>query len=188
VSLGVYDTAKLKSLLGVLGPDIAVSTVQSDSRVISMTLKDKNMSANFMLSDLSVIPKTPNLKQLPGWDVVIKLDKEFINRFIKSKNALPEVNSFTLLVNSKTSKLDLVIGYSSINSNRISMAVETVGGKDSVDKPISFSAKYFKEILSANIDSDDAELNVSCKGLAHVKFKSDDYESEYYLTEVRQGD
>lgn len=187
-SLGIYDTAKLKSLLGVLGPDITVSTVNSDDRVISVNLKDKNMSANFMLSDLSVIPQTPKVKGLPDWNVVIKLDKETINRFIKSKNALPEVNSFTLLMNKKTDKLELVIGYSSINSNRISMSVETVGGKDRVDKPISFSAKYFKELLSANLDSDDAELNVSSKGLAHVKFSSDDYESEYYLTEVRQGD
>lgn len=187
-SLGIYDTAKLKSLLGVMGPDISVSTVSSDDRVISMNLSDKNMSANFMLSDLSVIPKTPNLKKLPDWDVVIKLDKEFINRFVKSKNALSEVNTFTLLMGKKTNKLELVIGYSSINSNRISMTVDTLNGKDNVDKPISFSAKYFKELLSSNLDSNDAELNVSTKGLAHVRFVSDDYESEYYLTEVKQGD
>lgn len=187
-SLGVYETAKLKSLLSVMGEDIAVQTIQSNDKVISLKLKDSNMSVNFMLSDLSVIPKTPNLKSLPDWDVVIKLDKEFTNRFIKAKNALPEGHSFTLLMNSKTSKLELIIGYSTINSNRISMNVETVSGKDSVDKAISFSAKYFKEILSANIDSDDAVLNVSSKGLAHIKFSSDDYASEYYLTEVRQGD
>lgn len=187
-TLGVYDTTKLKSLLGVLGTDIDVSTVKSDDRVISVKLSDKNTSANFMLADLSVIPVVPKLKTLPDWDVIIKLDKDFTNRFIKSKNALPEVNTFTLTMNKKTSKLELVIGYSSINSNRISMEVETEKDKDKVDTPISFSAKYFKEILSANLDSSDAVLNVSSKGLAHVKFVADDYESEYFLTEVKQGD
>lgn len=187
-TLGVYDTTKLKSLLGVLGSDIDVSTTKSNDRVVSVSLKDKNMSANFMLSDLSVIPKTPNLKNLPSWDVVIKLDKDFVSRFVKAKNALPEVSTFTLLMNNKTSKLELVLGYASINSNRISMAVETLNGMDSVTKTISFSAKYFKEVLSANIDSDNAELKVSCQGLAYTSFSSEDYDAEYYLTEVRLGE
>lgn len=184
--LGVYETAKLKGLLSVLGSDISIKTVESDDRVISLTLSDKNTDVNFMLADISVIPKVPALKKLPEWDVVIELDKEFMNRFVKSKNALAEVNTFTLL-NNKKKNLQLVIGYSSINSNRIAMDVSCEKGKDTLENPISFSAKYFKEILSANADATEATLNVSSKGLAYIQFSTDDYVSEYYLTEIPQS-
>lgn len=186
--LGIYETKKLTSLLGVLGSDIEISPTVADDRVVSLGISDSNTQANFMLSDLSVIPKVPNIKALPEWDVVIDLDREFMNRFVKSKNALADVPTFTLLMSKKTNALEMVIGYSSINSNRISLDVSAQGGKDSLDEPISFSAKYLKEILTANSDATEATLNVSAKGLAYIKFTTDDYVSEYYLTEVPQAD
>jgi len=188
VELGVYETARLKSMLVVHTNDITITPTKSDERVISLKMSDSTGTAtNFMLADVSVIPKVPNLKQLPDWDVVIELDREFMSRFVKSKGALPEVNTFTL-VNGKNDELQLIIGYSSINSNRISLDVSCKDGKDKVVKPISFSAKYLKEIVNANSDATEATLNVSCKGLAYVKFSTDDYNSEYYLTEVPQAD
>ena len=185
-SMGIYDTTKLKSLLKVLNSEISVTGVQIDDRVISLQLSDSTTSVNFMLSDLSVIPQMPVLKGLPEWDVVIDLTKDFVTRFIKAKDALKEAMSFTLVRNKKSSKIELVIGYSSINSNRISMDVDIVDNKSDLTSTISFSAKYLREILVANIDSTDSQLKVSCKGLANIKFSSDTYTSEYYLTAIPQ--
>lgn len=186
--LGVLDTAKLKQLLGVLGNDISVSTVEHDGRIISLNFADGSTKVNCMLADISVIPKVPNMKSLPDWDVVLPLNKEFMSRFIKAKGALPEVNTFTLLMSKKSGKLEMVIGYSSINSNRVSIEVEPEKDKDSVSDPISFSAKYFREILSANSDATEATLNVSSKGLAFIEFETSDYSSQYYLTSVDLSD
>jgi hypothetical protein len=186
-TLGVADTAKLKGLLGVLGSDIDVSTTSADDRVISINLSDKNTDVNCILSDISVIPKVPNFKGSPEWDVTIPIDCEFADRFKRSKGALPDVNTFTLVKDKKSKKLKLVIGYSSINSNRISLDVETEDDEITLEKPISFSAKYLKELLQANSDATEAKLEVSAKGLAHIKFSTDDYESEYFLTEIPQG-
>ena len=186
--MGVLETGKLKQLLGVLNSEIDVDTVTSDDRVISLGFSDKNTKVNYMLSDTSVIPKVPIVKQLPDWDVVLLLNKDFMNRFIKAKNALPDVNTFTLLMNKKTQKLDMIIGYASINSNRIALDITPEDGKDTVGKPISFAAKYFKELLSANSEATDAKLYVSSKGLAYIKFDTEEYISEYFLTEVEQSD
>lgn len=186
--LGVLDTAKLRQLLSVLGNDINVSSIEHDGRVISLNFADGSTKVNCMLADTSVIPKVPNMKTLPEWDVVLPLNKEFMSRFIKAKGALPEVNTFTLLMSKKTGKLEMVIGYSSINSNRISLEVDPEKDKDSVNDPISFSAKYFKEILSANSDATEATLNVSSKGLAFIEFDNGDYSSQYYLTAVDISD
>lgn len=50
-------------------------------------------------------------------------------------------------------------------------------------KPISFSAKYLKEILTANKEATSAVLKVSTQGLAHIQFKIDDFTASYYLVE-----
>ena len=65
--MGVLETGKLKLLLAVLNSEIDVDTVTSDDRVISLGFSDKNSKVNYMLSDISVIPKVPNIKQLPDW-------------------------------------------------------------------------------------------------------------------------
>jgi hypothetical protein len=186
--LGIYNTAKLKQLLGVLGSEIEVEPVSRNDKFSALKFSDKNMTAQFMLADLSVIPKVPKMKKLPTWDIVLNLDKDFIARFIKAKNALREVNTFTLLMGEKSKKLEMVIGYSSINSDRVSLDITPEKGKDKVKEPISFSAKYFKEILSVNSDATDATLNISTQGLAHISFSNDDFESSYYLTQVPQSD
>ena len=52
-------------------------------------------------------------------------------------------------------------------------------------KPISFSAKYLKEILNANKGSKSATLKIASAGLAHVKFESDGLVSNYFLVEIK---
>jgi hypothetical protein len=75
------------------------------------------------------------------------------------------------------------LGYSSINSNRISIAVEATAKEDI--EPIAFSAKYLKAILMANKGSKTSSLKISSKGLSHVSFTDGDYTSNYYLVEIK---
>ncbi len=82
----------------------------------------------------------------------------------------------------------MIIGYSSINSNRIKLAINAVDGKDTVSKNINFNANHLKEILVANKDCTNANLKVSDAGLASVQFVCDDIISEYYLVEVKSID
>jgi hypothetical protein len=109
------------------------------------------------------------------------MDGNFIEKFIRAKGALSEVDNFTILT--EKGKLKIVIGYSNINTNRVELVVNDKYTGDV--KPISFSAKYFKEILSANKEANKAVLNVSTDGLAHVEFAVDGFTSSYYLVEVQ---
>jgi hypothetical protein len=188
--IGVHDTAKLKSLLSVLGTDIDVDLQKHGDKFISMKISDDSTFVNFMLADLSVIPNSaPAVKKLPDFNLVIPFDKVFSSRFISSKSALPDVDVFTILENKKK-KLELVLGHSSINSNRITLGITPETGKDKLPKPISFSAKYLKEILSANNEDDSTEskLYVSSAGLAKISFESDNFKVDYYLVEVETQD
>jgi len=179
-TFGVYDTTKLTKMLSVLGDDVDFSINDIDGKAVSLKFKDGSTSVNYMLADLSVIPNVPDLKQLPEFDSEIKLDSNFISKFIKAKGALDE-NNFTFTC--KDGKGQIVLGYSNINTNRINIDVDCVC-KDDVE-PISFSATYLKEILVANKEATDATLKISSQGLAHISFQVDNYESNYYLVEIQ---
>jgi hypothetical protein len=182
VELGIYETARLKNMMAVLGSEIDIVPVIDNDRLVSLDMKDSNSSMTFMLCDTSVINPAPNLKKMPDWDVVINIDTNLRQRFAKAKSALPDCNDFILQNNKKTKALELVLGYSKTStSNKISIKVDTEDGLDTLASPISFSAKHFKEILAANADSEGATLNVSSHGLAYIKFITDDYVSEYFL-------
>lgn len=177
---GVYDTTKLTKMLSVLGNDVDFSINDIDGKPVSLKFKDGSTNVNYMLADLSVIPNVPDLKQLPPFNAEIKLDTNFISKFIKAKGALDE-NNFTFLC--KDGKGEIILGYSNINTNRINIEVDCTCDGD-VD-PISFSATYLKEILVANKEATDATLKISSQGLSHIHFEIDNYESNYYLVEIQ---
>jgi len=180
-AFGVYDTTKLTKMLSVLGDDVDFSINDVDGKAVSLKFKDGSTSVNYMLADLSVIPNVPDLKQLPDFNVEIKLDSTFISKFIKAKGALADENNFTFTC--KDGSGQIILGYSNINTNRINIDVDCVCEKDI--EPISFSANFLKEILVANKEATDATLKISSQGLAHISFSIDNYESNYYLVEIQ---
>ena len=80
--LGVYDTEQLSRLLGVLDDDVNLNLTQSGDKAIAVEISDALSKVNFMLSDKSVINQPPPLKQLPEFQIAIKVDSNFIQRFI----------------------------------------------------------------------------------------------------------
>jgi len=179
--VGINDTAKLKNLIAILDSEVDLSLVKKDDKALAFSFSDKNESVvNFMLAEIDVIPAPPKLKSIPTFDVEIPFTREFITTFIKAKNALSDVDRFTLLNSPKG--LQFVIGHSNnINSNKIKLAISPVAGKDKLKTNLDFSAKYLKEVLSANSEVDGFTFFVSSDGLARIELNTVDYASEYYF-------
>ena len=182
--IGVYQTDQLKSLIGVLGDDVSLDLSRFGDKAVSLKVKNGPVSVDYVLSDLSVIADPPALKRLPEFGTQIKLDSKFIDTFIKGKSALSDVDTFTVL-NGKNG-VEVVIGYSSTNTNRVNIPVETT--TNDITKPITFNANLFKEVLVANRECSSAILEVSTEGLARVNFKIDDYDSTYYVVAMQDVD
>ena len=173
---GIYTTSQLKGLLSVLDNTIEVEEVTG-----ALKFLDKGTKMQYMLAAPSVIPQVPDLKQLPPFNVEVTLNDEFVNKFIKSKGALSDADTFTFTC--KDNKGEIILGYSSINSNRISISVDCKCDGDV--EPIAFSAKYLKAILLANKGSNSSSLKISSQGLSHLNFVDGDYTSNYYLVEIK---
>lgn len=185
--LGVNDTSKLKKMISVLDEEITVEYVKREDKIVALTLQSNEVDVQYVTADLNVIPSVPALKKLPDFNLEIPLSKEFVGTFIKAKNSLPDVDTFTLLTDKK-GKLKLIIGYSNINSNRINVDLKPKDGKDKLGKTLHFSANYLKEILTSNSDCENAVLKISDAGLAHVEFSNDNFVSNYYLVEIKNID
>tara|TARA_B100000287_G_C20417848_1_gene696244 strand:+ start:82 stop:804 length:723 start_codon:yes stop_codon:yes gene_type:complete len=183
--IGVYSTDILQKLLTVLNNDISISLSKFDNRAVTLNVSDDSaISFDYQLADLSVINNPPELKRLPDFQTQIKVDSNFIGSFIKGKSALADVETFTIL-NDK-GQLKVIIGYSSINTNRVNIPVETMS--NGIIDPITFNANLFKEVLSANSNCTSAILEVSNDGLARINFKIDDYDSTYYIVATQGVD
>ena len=183
--LGVYQTDQLQKLLGVLGDDVNLTLTKAGDKAVSLKVKNDTVSVDYVLSDLSVIPDPPALKRLPDFQTKVKLDSKFIDTFIKGKSALADVDMFTF-VNDKDGNLNAVIGYSSTNTNRVTIPVETES--NGLTEPVTFNANLFKEMLVANKECKSAVLEVSNEGLSKVNFKIDDYDSTYYIVAMQDVD
>ena len=182
--LGVYDTEQLSKLLSVLSDDVTFDLKSSGDKAIALEVSDQHSSVNFMLSDKSVINQPPALKELPDFQVKIKVDTQFILRFISGKLALSDTDTFTVISNDNG--VEVIIGYASINTNRVTIPVQTE--VTSSIKNVSFNANLFKDVLVANKECESATLEVSEQGLARINFKVDDYDVTYYLVAVQDVD
>ena len=184
VTLGVYATSQLTKLLTALDDDIKFKVNNADGTAFSINLSDTTTNITFMLADLSVIRQVPQMKQLPDFNVKIKLTKDFVEKYVRSKNALPETENFA--VESDALGTEMILNYSTLNTNRITWPVIPEG--ESSDLPATcFSANLLKEILVANKDAETGMIEVSSAGLARVSFTGKDYSSTYYLVQLQSS-
>lgn len=188
VEIGVYETDKLEKMLKALSEEITVEVNDVDGKITSLGLSDRNTEIQFMTAELSVIPKSSSLKKTPPYEVEIELTKDFTSKFKSAKDALSDEEKLTFLMGKKSKKLQMVLGYSSINSNRITLDVPALDGKDSIKTELSFNANYFKSILDANGDCENAVLRVAESGLASVQFVCGDFTATYHMTKIQSAD
>lgn len=183
--LGVYSTNQLQRMLAIMSDNIEAVLHKTNNTATSLKVTDNNVTINFMLANLAVIEKPPKHAKWPTFDTIMDIDNNFINNFIRSKAALPDANTFTLLERDSDT-IDVVIGHSSVNTNHITISI---GVKEKfLFEEISFDANLFKEILIANRECSFAKFEVSDKGLAHLVFEVDEFKAEYYLTSTQDVD
>jgi hypothetical protein len=177
IEMGVYNTEQLVKLLSVLNDNISIDLMRAGEKAVSLKVSDSKSDVNYMLSDLSVINQAPNMKSVPEFELKIKVDKTFMTKFISGVSALPDAGNFTVLSSDNDCKI--VIGYAEMNTNRVTIPVETEE-LSKIDN-VSFSSNLLKDVLTANKECESATLEISSKGLARIQFKVDDYDALYYL-------
>ena len=175
-SLGINHTSALTKMLGAVGEKIDIQVQDAAGKNFAMKISEGSTKLTFMLADTTVIPAVPSINTEPEYHVVIDVNEEFINKYIKAKNALPDAKNFAVQVKSGTIKF--IINYSTVNADNISFEVGTTTNGDM--DPVCFSADKLKEVLVAN-RGDNGQLHISPDGLARIDFTGSDFDSIYWL-------
>tara|TARA_R110000751_G_scaffold251345_2_gene350802 strand:+ start:1942 stop:2649 length:708 start_codon:yes stop_codon:yes gene_type:complete len=177
--LGINHTGALTRMLSAVGEDIDIEVLETAGKNYAMKILEGNTTMTFMLADTTVIPAVPAINAEPDYIVTIDIDNEFIDKFIKAKNALPDAKNFAVQV--INNKIKFIINYTTINADNVTFDLD--GGTTPME-PICFSADKLKEVLTAN-KGDSGKMYISSDGLARIDFSGIDFDSNYWLVQLQ---
>jgi hypothetical protein len=178
--LGINHTGALIKMLSAVGENINIEVQDAAGKNYAMKISEGSTKATFMLADTTVIPAVPAINAEPPYEVSLPIDDEFVSKFIKAKNALPDAKNYAVHVVNGTIKV--IINYTTVNSDNITFEIGTSTGEDL--QPICFSADKLKEILVAN-KGDKGTMHVSSHGLSRIDFTGTDFSSNYWLVQLQ---
>jgi len=176
----IGDTDKVKAMMTPFGEDINMAVNTSGDRVLGFTISDADCESYCTAADPSAMdPVAKNLNDIPEYHVEIPLTEDFIEKVLKSRLALKDVDSFSVSMNKK-GLFEIVIGYTTTNSNRIRITPKTDSVKNTIGNALSFPLKNIVGILKANSDIPNGTLSINNSGIIRVLFKNEKFTCTYY--------
>ena len=160
---GIFNTSQLIKCLNILDGDILMEASNS-----KLNIADTNYEIKFGLSKPEVLPKVPEIKGEDNFSVSFSVNDEFITRFVKSKDALSDLEIFTVETREGFTGEELVFTIGPTITNSIEFSVEA-DIKESFSS-IPFDSNLFKEILKANKNYHSGEIRINKKGLIDAHF------------------
>lgn len=182
IEVGVGRIDDLYNILSAMGDNISLTfnyNASLQNKVASITISDaaSKKVARYMCVDTSVLTRVQELKKgLPQTDASIKINADFIDKYMSAFNALRDSDRFG--IQCVNNELSIIINYNTIDVNSIKI---DLGKSDNNFDVICFSAGIFNDILKSNKTIQDATLNITSVGLANLVYASDDYNATYYL-------
>ena len=150
-------------------------------------MADTNYDIKFNLAAPAVIPSVPDINDSDDWSVSFSVSDEFITRFVKSKDALSDLDTFTVKTREGFNGEELVFTVGTNITNTIEFTVENATINESFEA-VPFDSNLLKEILKANRTYHSGEIRISKKGLldAHLHH-GDDLYTGYYLVRKQEN-
>jgi len=156
---GIFNTSQLIKCLNILDGDILV-----DATTSKLNMADTNYDIKFNLADPAVIPSVPDINDSDDWSVSFSVSDEFITRFVKSKDALSELDTFTVETRDGFNGEELVFTVGTNITNTIEFTVENATINEQFNS-IPFDSNILKEILKANRDYHSGEVRIFKGGM-----------------------
>ena len=179
---GIFNTSQLIKCLNILDGDILV-----DASTSKLNLADTNYDIKFNLADPAVIPNVPDVKDPDQFSASFSVSNEFITRFVKSKDALSELDTFTIETRDGFTGEELVFTVGTNITNTIQFTVENATINESFEA-VPFDSNLMKEILKANRDYHSGEIRINKKGLLDIHLHcGNDLYTGYYLVRRQEN-
>ena len=179
---GIFNTSQLIKCLNILDGDILV-----DATTSKLNMADTNYDIKFNLADPAVIPNVPDINDSDDWSVSFDISDEFITRFVKSKDALSDLDTVTVETRDGFDDLELIFTVVTNITNTIEFKVDNAVMNHTFEA-LPFDSNLMKEILKANKDYHSGEIRINKKGLLDAHFHcGNDLYTGYYLVRRQEN-
>lgn len=176
----IGDTDKVKGMLSPFGENVTLTINKVGDRILGFTIFDADCESYCTCADPTAMdPVAKNLQDIPEFHVVVPLTEDFFDKFLKARAALKDVSVVSAAMNKK-GIFELVIGYTTSNSNRIRITPQTDPVLNKLDAGLSFPLDNLTQVLKANQDITDGTMSIHNSGIMVLKFKNDKYDCTYY--------
>ena len=175
---GIFETSPFLKLLKILDTNIEIEYQQQYSIIEKLLIEDNQYKMMFSVSDISLIPKTPNVIDIE-YQLTYDIEPDFVTRFIDCKKALgPDVKTFVLEPQAEIARI--ILGDPSGYANKLEFEIpaKTEGFPFG---SLLFPSDVLKEILTANKNFDSGIMKVNEGGLMYLMFTEEDVSSQYYI-------
>jgi hypothetical protein len=181
-TFGIFETSPFLKLLNILDTNLDIQYQEKFGIVEKLLIEDNQYKMMFSTSDISLIPKNPNIIDI-NYQMTYIMEPDFVTRFIDCKKALgPDIKTFTLEPQQNTAKI--ILGDPSGYANKLEFEIPvTMNGFPFI--PLLFPSDVLKEILAANKNFNNAELKINENGLMHIIFSEGDAVSQYFITALQ---
>lgn len=178
--IGIPTTSELQQILNVSEDDIKVDMKDYEGKFVNVVIDDRVKKLSYVLAETDVIPNPGSIKTEPEYEIVINSPKKLIETYLHS---FPGVVTDIVGIKSDGSQVEFILGYSNINTNRISFKLDANITSDI--NVIPFNSMYLKNIFLVNRDMEKGKISISSQGLMKIQFLEKDYQSEYYLVQLQ---
>lgn len=175
---GIFETSPLLKLLNILDTNLDIQYKETFGIVEKLLIEDNQYKMMFSVSDISLIPKTPNVIDVT-YQLTYTMEPDFVTRFVDCKKALgSDIKTFTLEPHNETARI--ILGDPSGYANKLEFSIPSVT-EGMPFAPLLFPSDVLREILVANKNFDTAEMKVNEQGLMNLMFTEGDAVSQYFI-------
>ena len=185
---GIFNTSQLIKCLNILDGDILIETKSQNGLASKLKLADTSYDVKFSLADPAVIPKVPQVTDSGQPSASFEMTDEFITRFVKSKDALNDLPSFTIETREGMVGDEIVFTVGTDITNTIQFSVDEHLQVNDNFEQIPFDSDLFKEILKANRNYELGTIHINKKGLIQLEFTyNEGFNTNYYLVRLQEN-
>lgn len=181
VRIPIGRTEKVKAMLAPFGENVSLTLNKNGDRVLGFTIADKDCESYCTAAEPNAIPPvSKDITDNNVYDVEISLTDEFVDKFLKAKSALNDVEEFAIKMN-KNNQVEVVMGYAVANTNRINLIAPTINGKTKFDgASLRFPAGHIIDVLKANKEMTNGIMYILSKGVMRVVYDSPEFTCNYW--------
>lgn len=174
--IAIYITSTLYKLLNITEQNLLLSLHREQTTATKLLIADTEYNLEYVLANNMMVSKGGTVNDVE-FEYSFKLDKEFIDKYIKAKKS---VATELLSISADNKQVTFILGENNNYSNKVEFFTPT--DYESKLTPLFFNADYVREIFDCNREITSGECKVCKDGLMEISIIDEkNIESKYYL-------